>query len=222
VACSQWCTCPTVCGDGVVSSPETCDESAPSNGGCPEGLSCVACLFCDARCGDGQITGDETCEPPSDGCAAGEECLGCHGCGRPVPLVSATEDITPCADSLGDRWTFEVEAGTIVTIELDTVDAASAANLGIEGTCPLTGFRAAGGAPCTFAPPNFAPAVACPRSRIVAPAGGTCSLTVGVRDLDPGLDPCGDPAVARYRVSVGGTALTLAGDDVPPGLVSDR
>jgi hypothetical protein len=233
--CSPECTCPAVCGDGVVTEPEVCDFRAPENGGCPEGTrceswSCRRCE-CDVECGDGRIDCDEVCDPQASpsGCPAGEECLFCGACGRPAPLVSAEEDIVPCADSVGDRWTFEVEAGTIVTIALDTVDAASAANLGIEGTCPLTGFRAAGGAACTFAPPNvsadyFSPLHrACPRSSLVAPASGTCTLTVGVRDMDPGLNPpCSDPAVARYRVSVGGTTLTLVADDVSPGLVSNR
>jgi len=224
--CVPQCTCQAICGDGVVTEPEVCDVGAEQ--GCPEGTrcelwNCRSCR-CDEECGDGRITCDEVCDPQASpsGCPAGEECNTCRECGRPVPLVSATEDITPCADAVGDRWTFEVEAGTLVTIELDTVDAASAANLGIEGACPLTGFRAVGGAPCTFAPPQFDADRACPRSSVVARASGTCSFTVGVADLDPGVNQCSDPAVARYRVSVGGTALTLAADDVAPGLVSNR
>ena len=232
-ACTS-CGPPAFCGDGQVSNPETCDASAPSNGGCPDGLHCVVCLFCDARCGDGRITpglnSDEVCDPAASptGCAAGEECVGCGACGTPVPAVSADEDVTPCDDGVGDRWTFDVAAGTVVTVSADTVDDATAAKLVFEATCgpaPLHGFRAAVGFPCTFTPPNNPnPGYGCPRFSFVAPVAGSCSLTVGVMprlDIGDGIG-CADPAIARYRLHVGGTALTLVGDDVPPGLVSDR
>jgi len=216
------------CGDGVVAAPELCDASAPANGGCPEGSSCIACLLCDARCGDGLVTGGEVCDPQADTCGAGEECVSCQGCGTSVPFVGAEEDVAPCAGGVGDRWTFEVEAGTAVTIDLDTVDAASAAKLAFEGACPSgasapRSFRSAVGFPCTFTPPHDPnPGYGCPRLGFVAPASGSCSLTVGVFPrLDGGLDGCADPAIARYRLRVGGTALVLSGDDVPPGLLSD-
>jgi len=43
-----------------------------------------------------------------------------------------------------------------------------------------------------------------------------------VLQLEGNRSGCADPTVARYRLSVGGTALTLAEDDVPPGLISDE
>ena len=229
-ACTS-CGPPAYCGDGQVSNPETCDESAPSNGGCPDGLHCVVCLFCDARCGDGRITpglnSDEVCDPAATptGCAAGEECVGCGACGTPVPAVTADEDVTPCDDGIGDRWTFDVAAGTVVTVSADTVDDATAAKLGLEATCgpaPLHGFRAGVGFPCAFTPPNNPnPGYGCPSFSFVAPVAGSCTLTVGVSSrLDVGDGRgCADAATARYRLSVSGTALTLVGDDVPPGLV---
>ena len=94
------------CGDGRVGAPEKCDASAPSNGGCPSGLHCVACLFCDSRCGDGRIAGGpggaEVCDPAASptGCPAGLECVGCGACGVPVPVVTAEEDVAPCADGV--------------------------------------------------------------------------------------------------------------------------
>ena len=218
------CHCRAVCGDGVWNGAEVCDESAGAgHDGCADGLRCTACLFCAPRCGDGQIAsnqyGTEVCELPAVGCPAGEECIGCSACGRTgVPVESATEDITPCADSVGDRWTFEVEAGTVVTVEVDTVDATTAASLGIEGACGPRGFRASQGRACAFAPPDRDPGFSCPTTTFVAPATGTCTLTVGVHRLDPGLRQCQDTSAARYRLSVSGTALTLVADDVPPGL----
>src|SRR5262249_12309377 len=155
------CGVPGFCGDGILTAPERCDASASSNGGCPDGLECVACLFCDARCGDGRVGGDEVCDPQAtaSGCAADEACVGRPARGPPVPATSAEEDVAPCAGGVGDRWTFTVEAGTVVTIGVDTVDAASAAKLAVEGACPSPApggraFRAAVGQPCTFTPPN--------------------------------------------------------------------
>jgi hypothetical protein len=216
---------PAICGDGRLDESERCDESAPPNGGCPDGQACTACLSCHPVCGDGRIVGDEVCEPGANpsGCPGDESCLDCQSCGRSAPLVTADEDVAPCASSVGDRWTFAVEAGNIVTIAVDTVDDASAAKLAFEGSCPSRSFRAGVGFPCSFPPPNDPnPGYGCPRLSFVAAASGTCSLTIGaVPRLDVGDGAgCNDPAIARYRLSVNGTSLTLTGDDVAPGLLS--
>jgi hypothetical protein len=145
-----------------------------------------------------------------------------------VPTESVDEDVAPCATGIGDRWTFAVEQGTWVTIAADTVDAATAAKLALEGTCSWTGpyslFRAATGSPCTFTPPNDPnPGYGCPSLGFIAPAEGTCTVTVGVfprLDVGDGTG-CNDPTRARYRLSVAGSGLNLVGDDVPPGLVID-
>lgn len=105
-----------------------------------------------------------------------------------------------------------------MTLAIDTEDAATAASFGIEGTCAQHGFRAAGGAACTFPPPDLDPGRSCARTTFVAPAGGPCTVTVGVRRLDAGLSACHDAQLARYRLTVGGRALALTADDTAPGL----
>jgi hypothetical protein len=218
------CRCLALCGDGAWNGHETCDESAPaSDDGCDAGFQCTACLYCHPVCGDGVIASNayaaETCEPPGAGCPAGETCVSCTECGTPADVHdAATEDLTPCTDTIADRWTFEVEGGAIVTVTVDTTDAATAANLRIEGGCGGRHFGTVGGAACTFAPPHPHPSEPCPAVTFVAPASGTCTLGVGVRDLDPDYTACRDSRIARYRVSVSGVSLTLATDDASPGL----
>lgn len=77
---------PPVCGDGRITSGETCDPSAAASG-CPNGEQCFACSFClPPFCGDGMINGSEICDDfaSPNGCPSGQVCSGCNCFDAPV------------------------------------------------------------------------------------------------------------------------------------------
>ena len=183
-------------------------DSPGSTASCPNGLPCRSdCQTC-GFCGDGIVGPDEVCEPPGlmGGCPPGLSCVGCSECGV---LLSREEDITPCVPSRVDRWRFDVNAGDIVQVRVDTIDADTAALLSVRIDC-TNGQSASAmrNVPCSFVP---GPA-SCPQTQFLALSDTSCDARVEVVCcFDPPFPPviCGSPATARYRIDVTGSGLVL-------------
>jgi fibro-slime domain-containing protein len=77
------CVPAPVCGDGIVSRTEACDEGAMKTEGCSAdclmvtpGWQCrVGGKPCVPLCGDGQLKGSENCDPPAPGMGCSTTCL---------------------------------------------------------------------------------------------------------------------------------------------------
>jgi hypothetical protein len=129
------------------------------------------------------------------------------------PCVAATvsEALRPCDQSHVDVWTFAARAGQSYVVTADTVDAASAADLCLVGTCNGAGtFMGDDEVPC-----SAAPGFACPRAMFVATADTTCTVAVTVCSAG-----CADRRIARYELRVTGAGdLAALTDDSggPPG-----
>lgn len=125
----------------------------------------------------------------------------------PCDAATVAEDITPCDQMHLDVWTFAVRAGERHSVSADTVDAASAADLCLLGSCQggSETFFGDDQVGCSFALPGFG----CPRTTLAAAADGVCTVAVTLCS-----SRCSDPSTARYRLTVDGVhALTLVADD---------
>ncbi len=149
----------------------------------------------------------------------GPECDGLRGrfqaltgsADLPCAVATVDDALTPCDETHVDVWSFDARAGQQYTVTADTVDAATAADLCIVGSCNGTDpFAGDDEAPC-----HDAPGFACPRTTFVALADVPCRVAVTV--CSPG---CANPTLARYELRVTGAAeLTSVADDTvePPG-----
>jgi len=128
-------------------------------------------------------------------------------------LVSREEDITPCAPSVVDRWRFDVIAGDMVQVRVDTIDVGTAALLALDVVC-RNGQSTSGllDVPCSF----VSSVLLCPQAHFLALSDTSCDARVEVVCcFDPPFPPviCGSPATARYRIDVTGSGLVLVTDD---------
>jgi hypothetical protein len=117
--------------------------------------------------------------------------------------------LTPCGGGASDVWEFSVDAGQTITLAADTVDAATAADLFLFGSCASgDSFSGDDDFACTFPPPAFA----CPAATFVASASSTCTVSVS------SFGSCADLGTANYLLTVegdgAGLPLTLVGDDI--------
>jgi len=131
-----------------------------------------------------------------------------------------TEDLTPCFDEFFDSYSLDITAGQTVFVRLDTVDAATAADLFVFLNCDSSGGHDYDDeADCTFAPPPHPTKGqgGCPRAVFTATATEICELTVGSDQFPPDPFGCAQRGIARYRLTVTrdgvNAALTLARDD---------
>jgi len=128
------------------------------------------------------------------------------GSARP-PCAAATvsDALRPCDQTHVDVWTFAARAGQSYVVTADTVDAATAADLCLVGTCNGAGtFAGDDEVPC-----SAAPGFACPRATFVASADTTCTVAVTVCSAG-----CADRRVARYELRVTGAGdLSALADD---------
>ncbi len=120
--------------------------------------------------------------------------------------TTVAQELTPCDRDHVDLWTFAARRDQQYQVSVDTVDAATAADLCVVGVCD--------GGDTFFGDDQVAcPAagdLGCPRATFVASGDETCTAAVTVCS-----GRCADPGVARYRLTVDpGAELTLAGDDV--------
>jgi hypothetical protein len=136
------------------------------------------------------------------GQCAGSAC----GCNQTSPV---NEDLTTCIPPVADTWIFDIAAGESISIQADTVDAGTAADLAFSGSC--TSGDGIGGddeLSCTFPPPVFA----CPQSNFVASGAGQCTLNVTLAS-----NACANPATANYQLRVqrngADAAIALIFDD---------
>jgi len=129
----------------------------------------------------------------------------------PCAVATVADALRPCDQTHVDWWTFAAHAGQSYIVTADTVDAASAADLCLAGTCNGAGtFQGDDEIPC-----SAAPGFACPRATFVASADTTCTVAVTVCSAG-----CTDRRVARYELRVTGAGdLTALADDSsgPPG-----
>ncbi len=132
--------------------------------------------------------------------------LGCNAGGGGGGGVTA--DLLPCAEGVVDTWTFESSPGLSLVVQADTVDAETAADLCLSGSCegddPFAGDDQLD---CSFPPPRFR----CPRAQRSLSALATCEVRVSVCS-----DACASAAAANYRLSV-----EVGGNNAPLTLVSD-
>jgi hypothetical protein len=132
----------------------------------------------------------------------------------PGPPTETLGTIGDCDARASDRYELRVTRGQLVTIDLDTVDRTTAADLCFKGRCGGVDVGGDDEKPCTAAPPAFA----CAHSEITTRRAGACTV-----DVLPCTDECasGD---ADYRLTIAaggaGPAVALAADDVilPSGL----
>jgi cysteine-rich repeat protein len=201
--CSSACQT-ELCGDGTTQAGigEQCDDgNATSGDGCSN--------TCQTEfCGDGVVQAGigEQCDLPDDSACPGACEAAICLCG-PLPFSPVTEDLTTCSPAVTDTWVFSVAAGESISVNADTVDAATAADLCFSGSCPSQPFSADDNTACTFPPPSYA----CPTSTFTAPANGVCTVNV---TLCSGA--CADPATANYQLRV-----TRNGVDTQVGLTGD-
>jgi len=115
------------------------------------------------------------------------------------------QTLFPCETSHLDLWRFAARRGRRYTITAETVDAASAADLCLVGSCDGGSvFSADDEIPCRSAP-DFG----CPRATVDASADGACVVAVTVCSRG-----CGAGRAARYEISVDGAeSLALVDDD---------
>jgi hypothetical protein len=194
-----------MCGDGRVSGGEACDPTAVPTG-CAADATCVGCGFCQTNCGNGVVDTGEVCDPQAPvTCDPGSTCtLACDGC---IPMMSTTEDLTPCFPAVFDRWTTQVAAGEDLIMWADTTDAGTAADLCVEVACDNgQGGYGDDNVPCTFPPPSFS----CPLVSFTANSNTTCSVVVKTC-----AGQCADSSTARYRLDMTGAGATLDLDDAP-------
>jgi hypothetical protein len=112
-------------------------------------------------------------------------------CSQTSPV---NEDLTSCFPETIDTWVFDVGAGESIDIRADTVDAGTAADLCISGSCASGDtFFADDNVACTFPPPSFA----CPQSVFVASGAGQCTVQVTLCSA-----ACANPATANYQLRV--------------------
>jgi hypothetical protein len=123
----------------------------------------------------------------------------------PCAVATGTSALAPCEHSHLDMWSFVVRRGYRYTLQADTADAATAADLCFVGSCQ--GGEAFAGddeVPCR------APGFGCPRATFVASADTTCVVNVTICSAG-----CQDPSSARYEVTVeGAESVTRLADDV--------
>src|SRR5262249_24065048 len=135
----------------------------------------------------------------------------CDAC---EPGTSGEGEITPCSPSAPpDTWRFNVVAGQTVRVHVDTVDASTAAVLGIviEGPKGQTPGFAFPRFPCS----SYFAAPLCPLASFTAVSDSSCDAQLGVFSFPRGGAMCADITRARYRISVTGSGLVLVADDVP-------
>jgi hypothetical protein len=129
----------------------------------------------------------------------------------PCAAAIVSDALRPCDQTHVDWWTFAARAGQSYVVTADTVDAATAADLCLVGTCNGAGtFQGDDEIPC-----SAAPGFACPRATFVASADTTCTVAVTVCSAG-----CTDRRVARYELRVTGAGdLSALADDsgAPPG-----
>jgi len=118
--------------------------------------------------------------------------------------------ISPCDPTRADAWIFAVAAGDEVTISVDTVNAATAADLELRGICGTSAFLFADDDfLCTFPPPSFS----CPATVFTTTAGGDCVVDVSpaLTGFAPPSAACADPDEADYDlfVDINGTPAFL-------------
>jgi hypothetical protein len=202
--CSGCYSCYGVCGDGIRSPSEQCDASAEPDG-CGPGSACTSGCFCQRLCGNGIVDPGEECEPfGPPACGADDVCSGQCTC---ETVESAVEDLTPC--SVRDVWEFRTAAGQGVLVRADTVNAATASDLVLSGTC--TDGSAFSGDDTFSCSAGF---FGCPSVEFSPATDATCR--VQVRVFGSG-GTCQDPDTAEYRLDVSGTGLTLVADDSAGG-----
>lgn len=147
----------------------------------------------------------------------GEELCDTFVSAAPAPVTAQTGmgslpcDATSSGEERQDVWAFEADAGAVVTVSVDTVDAATAFDPGLslagEDTCWLGGVDDAFS--CTYPPPAFG----CPAATFTAPASGTYYALVAAF-----VSCAGD--TAGYEIGVEGArpgSLTQRADDFSPG-----
>lgn len=88
---------------------------------------------------------------------------------------TARDFLAPCEGN-GDTWTFDASAGQHITIRVDTLDSATAADLCFHAACDGTTAVGDDEAACSFPPSSFG----CPSTTFIAPSTGSCQLTVAV------------------------------------------
>lgn len=119
------------------------------------------------------------------------------------------EFLAPCEGN-GDVWSFDVAADQPITIQVDTLDPATAADLCFDVECDGVSIAGDDEADCSFPPSGFG----CPARSFVAPSTSTCALTVAVCSKI-----CAATARANYAlvVDVNGAPLplTLVNQGVP-------
>jgi hypothetical protein len=165
-------------------------------------------LICIAAPG---TTGDFTVTDPSTGGTYQVKSVENVTSSCPVFTSPVNANLTTCTPSVADSFEFDVAAGETVQVAADTVDAGTAADLCVFGSCDNgVSFLADDNVACTFPPPSFG----CPSASFVPASGATCSVTVTTCSSS-----CANAAVANYRLSVtrngGNASLLLTGDDVP-------
>jgi hypothetical protein len=111
----------------------------------------------------------------------------------------------PCDGSHLDLWSFPVKRGRQYTISADTIDAATAADLCLAGSCQgLEPFGGNDEVPC-----RSGAGFGCPRATFVAVGDGRCLVAVSV------CSPrCADRESARYELAIeGADSMMLVADD---------
>lgn len=199
--CKSDCTF-NVCGDGIVEiGVEDCEDgNAASDDECKNDCSFNVC-------GDGVIrTGVEVCDdgpsPTQDACT--------EFCELPILESPVAEDTSPCSTSITDRYSFSVLQGETVDIDVDTVDAETAADFCFTLDCSDGTFENRNDdVACTFEAPDGS---SCPSVSYVADANATCELHVSVC-----AQGCFDNQIGRYLLSVtrsgADASLTFFADD---------
>lgn len=170
------------CGDGVVTSPEPCDEGA-ANG--TAGSCCTA--LCQLR------ASGETCRASAGVCDPAETCDGASGsCGAdaksaaPCRPSAGSCDMQEACDGIGNECPADalVDAGTICRAAAGPCDATEQCT-GVSALCPQDDFldsstvcRAGSGDTCDPAEHCNGSAASCPDD-LVSPQGFVCNAGSG-------------------------------------------
>ncbi len=191
----------TVCGNGIVETPETCDDGNPTSGdGCD--ANCTP-----TGCGNAVVTAGEQCD---DGNLAAGDCCG--------PTCQRESDGTPCDDGDACTPTDTCSAGTCAgtTTPATGCRTAAAGSLLVKPAAQLLVWKWTRGA--STASPEFG-----------NPAGGQTGYVLCVYDTSAGTPslafrataPAGGSCRGKpcWKTSASGTVSYTDKDGTPEGLV---
>lgn len=191
VACQPPCVCPAVCGDGVLQSPEVCDDGG-------ESAACdLDCTTTD--CGDGTVnaTAGEACDAGGESAACDADCTAA-ACGDGTTNARAGET----CDAGGPSAACDADCTSAVCGD-------GVANTAAGEACDAGGESATCDGDCTT--------VACGDGRTNVTAGETCDAAgeSATCDVDCTAVICGDGVangVAGEECDDGGESATCDAD----------